>query len=172
MMTRRSDRTPKYRAAVLAGCLLLGSAHPTIAQQNSNTTGSQGPSSAKDSTSFTLVMLADGYVVGARCTMKTYKASDGEKVQLIIAHFRAPAFAEIAHQNLDKMATKIIKQEHVSDTPGRTPRERSVLILPPTKELKGTRTAIVLTRGSDLWEIVSYSGRDAFAFEDQLQWTD
>jgi hypothetical protein len=104
-----------------------------------------------------------GILEGVHTSVKTYKAENGENVQLIMAHFRSGDDARKALQNMKKLATKVTEQDHAPVESGKMVSDRSVLIL-PAKDQK-IATAIVVITGSDYWEVVSYSAQDAFAFE-------
>jgi hypothetical protein len=157
---------PSCALLALTGSLAIGGSWVTAAGQGSE---SQTSSSSQSATTnqFRLVraglsMHVGGTIAGTIASVKTYKAEDGEIVQLIMPHFRSADDARKGLQDLKNLATKVTKEEQSTDESGIV-SIRSVLSL-PGKDQK-IATAIVLITGSDFREIESYSAQDAFAFE-------
>jgi len=147
----------------LAGSLAIGGARTVAGRQDSENQTSS-PKQSATANEFTLIRAGLGLLWGGTAaSVKTYRAEDGETVQLVMHNFGSPDDAMKALQDMKNRATKVTQQDQTSDKSGKIVSVRSVLILPD----KGQKiaTAIVLIDGSDFLEIVSYSAQDAFAFE-------
>jgi hypothetical protein len=155
-------------AIVFAGWLINGTFTPTVAQQSSEK-DRQGEAATQPSeqASFKVIRRSLGLTGGGGTIATiTYRAPDGEEVNLTRNRYKSADDAEKQFEKIAKMATAVI--ERSSTKTGETTEERSVL----TVAIKGeTRpfAVIVLIRDCDFWEIGSLSSKDAIAFENQLR---
>jgi hypothetical protein len=160
------------RIWILVLCVLLsmataGEMVKLVADQQDGGTPDSSPKMAAKNHDFTLVRLGDGIIDGVRAQQNTYKAADGEMVWLVIAHFRSAEDATRASQERIQKAAEVVKKEPISDATGII-GQRAVIKMTARDRQKKV-TVILISKGTDFEEILSYSTDDALAFEKQIR---
>src|SRR5580704_13489221 len=134
-----------------------------IRQTGQDAAGSAGP---KNDGNFKLVRMANGVAAdGALFSENTYERLTGEKVWVIMIHYGSAERVKTQFEDKIAKATKIIEQQKVAGEKGAT-EARALITF--TANNKKVVPMILVTAGTELREIQSYSLQDVLECEKQI----
>ena len=143
---------------------IIGQEVAPIRQTGQDATGSAGP---KNDGNFKLVRMANGVAAdGALFSENTYERLTGEKVWVIMIHYGSAERVKTQFEEKVAKATKVIEQQKVAGEKGAT-EARAIITF--TANNKKVVSMIIVTAGTELREIQSYSLQDALEYEKQIK---
>jgi hypothetical protein len=118
---------------------------------------------------FKLFRLADGSFEGVHGTFKIYKNSDGEMLWIVLLHCGSDKDAKRVYDARVRKAVEVVKQDPSADNEIGTAHMAVLNVVPNDSQDHKVLTEIVITIGSQVRVVQSYSASEALAVAKRLK---